>query len=265
MRLGVGDTRRDHREEVHHRLHQTAKRACFGGYAAKGSPAQLHDVLTAKGRCLPTQHERRDLGGDGRVHGVRETNPDDRGHGGATGGLLRRENLQCPDHDGCRREGVLRKGLFLGCRGADHRGPRLRNGRKVREALPTMNGTQTFPFPTGEEVSDPVCEKAGDGLVATKNMILAGKGDDGICRIENVDQENQGKVVRKALDQTLQETDLRTIRKEIAKVAQRVAQSGFPFAQYGNVQNLSKRLVQAARTIQSKAAQDCGGDQSMRN
>ena len=114
-------------------------------------------------------------------------------------------------------------------------------------------------------MSDPVCEKAGDGLVATKNMILAGKGDDGICRIENVDQENQGKVVRKALDQTLQETDLRTIRKEIAKVAQRVAQSGFPFAQYGNVQNLSKRLVQAARTIRSKAAQDCGGDQSMRN
>ena len=138
------------------------------------------------------------------------------------------------------------------------------DGKSVKPC-PTMNGTQTFPFPTGEEVSDPVCEKAGDGLVATKNMILAGKGDDGICRIENVDQENQGKVVRKALDQTLQETDLRTIRKEIAKVAQRVAQSGFPFAQYGNVQNLSKRLVQAARTIRSKAAQDCGGDQSMRN
>ena len=101
------------------------------------------------------------------------------------------------------------------------------DGQTVKPC-PTMNGAQTFPFPTGEEVSDAVCEKAGDGLVATKNMILAGKGDDGICRIENVDQENQGKVVRKALDQTLQETDLRTIRKEIAKWRSASPRAAFP-------------------------------------
>lgn len=245
---------------------KTAKRACFGGCAAKGAVPPNCTTFAQKqdGACPPNTNAVTSAEMDECMAYAKRTQ--------TTAAMAEQlvasydgKTYSAPTMTNADARAFCEKACFSSAGEQSAVVPVYETDGQTVKPCPTMNGTQTFPFPAGEEVSDAVCEKAGDGLVATKNMILAGKGDDGICRIENVDQENQGKVVRKALDQTLQETDLRTIRKEIAKVAQRVAQSGFPFAQYGNVQNLSKRLIQAARTIRSKAAQDCGGDQSMRN
>ena len=245
---------------------KTAKRACFGGCVAKGAVPPKCTTFAQKqdGACPPNTNGVTSAEMDECIAYAKRTQ--------TTAAMAKQlvasydgKTYSAPTMTDADARAFCEKACFSSAGEQSVVVPVYETDAQTVKPCPTVNGAQTFPFPSGEEASDPVCEKAGDGLVATKNMILAGKGDDGICRIENVDQENQGKVVRKALDQTLQETDLRTIRKEIAKVAQRVAQSGFPFAQYGNVQNLSKRLIQAARTIRSKAAQDCGGDQSMRN
>ena len=123
--------------------------------------------------------------------------------------------------------GLLREGLRPGPGGSDHRGPRLRGGRGDGPALPRAERGPVLPLPdrggglaTGlrqESASSPPREpppgRQGD--------------EDGVCRVESVDQENQGRAVRRALDHTLRETDLRTVRKEISRVAQAVAGAAF--------------------------------------
>tara|TARA_A100001015_G_scaffold125608_1_gene139165 strand:- start:931 stop:3588 length:2658 start_codon:yes stop_codon:yes gene_type:complete len=103
-------------------------------------------------------------------------------------------------------------------------------------------------------------------LIFSGNLVIAGKGDKGMCVLRNIDQENQAEQAQEVLNKSLSAVNLRTIRNSMTDIGRSVAQSGFSFGSKSDVQNLSKNIMTAARDIRSRAAQTCGGGtQLLRN
>ena len=157
---------------------------------------------------------------------------------------------------------------------------------------PNIDGKQYWPFatrPDGYEFDQTICDtvcKSLDteetcstekgckwkdnachpDLVFSGNLVIAGKGDKGMCVLRNIDQENQAEQAQEVLNKSLSAVNLRTIRNSMTDIGRSVAQSGFSFGSISDVQNLSKNIMTAARDIRSRAAQTCGGGtQLLRN
>ena len=157
---------------------------------------------------------------------------------------------------------------------------------------PLKDNKQYWPFATrpdgykfDQSICDTVCKKftseescasekgctwkdnkCHPDLVFSGNLVIAGKGDKGMCVLRNIDQENQAEQAQEVLNKSLSAVNLRTIRNSMTDIGRSVAQSGFSFASKSQVQNLSKNIMEAARDIRSRAAQTCGGGtQLLRN
>lgn len=158
---------------------------------------------------------------------------------------------------------------------------------------PEINGKQYWPFPYrpdgykfDQTICDQVCDnsdsaetcdeekgckwddvtnKCTPDLIFSGKLIIAGKGDKGMCNVVNVDMQNHAEQANETVSNTLNAVDLRVIRNAMTDVARNVAQSGFDWDAKQDIQNLSKNVVHAAQEIRTRASQDCGGSQNLQN
>jgi hypothetical protein len=158
---------------------------------------------------------------------------------------------------------------------------------------PEINGTQYWPFavrPDGykfdQSLCDSICKNSDSqedcdeekgcewdeetnrckpDLVFSGKLIIAGKGDKGLCNVVNVDMQNHAQQANETVSNTLSALDLRVIRNSMTDVAREVAQKGFDWESKEDVQKLCNSVVDASQEIRERASQDCGGSQNLQN